>query len=474
MVDSLGKKPHILVIPDDRLSRERSHLFMRQLHSLRRLGSVEILRDCQKQEAVLERLERYPGCPLLLAPWHQYLTWNRVEAKFGITRLKGPTFAGYFGEPISIQEFENTSSGFTRSLLVDFVDLRPGELQSVLKSLIHDNLRTGIRPWLESRTPSYMETWYSGHGLGFRMDQCLKLPGAAPWDDERGTAIRMAITALWALIYEEGPGKSELLNTVHAKIPKASFQVGCDEKAFVMRLGYRQRGHSPAEMVHVFRPDSTQPSHPAQLLMRYADFVRVQMIPDTGETEVTVVFFPSAPAERSPHLVRSHWVAPVASSLMTEKFLGEAPENDPLLLALPSAPSLLAPNTGAHAMDRQSFDRRVFESAITIRDLRRQLAEREAEVAELRAGGVGSNHEEFDPPEAEELIDALKDRIEANKMLITGLLAEMEELQLHEPDSYRVMGLKRRLNEQKRREQRWFTELARIFARHTSRDRDSA
>jgi hypothetical protein len=59
-------------------------------------------------------------------------------------------------------------------------------------------------------------------------------------------------------------------------------------------------------------------------------------------------------------------------------------------------------------------------------------------------------------------------------MLVTGLLAEMEELQLHEPDSYRVMGLKRRLNEQKRREQRWFTELARIFARHTSRDRDSA
>ncbi len=456
--ESRNPLPRLLLVQDPRLSRERTEMLMRQLQSLRRLAQVEILREPPEEAKVLERLDRQP-CQLLLLPWHLHLSWHRVEAHFGITRLRGPTSAGYIAEPLYSTELEHASEGFNRSLLVDTLNLRQGELSHIFRSVLHDELRTGIRPWLESRTPSYFEAWYSGHGLGYRLDQCLKIPGSAEWAEARGTPIRLAITALWALVYEEGPGKSELINNVHARVPKASFQVACDEKAYVLRLGYRQRGRSPAQLVRQFRHDSMAPSHPAQLLIKHADLVRVQVVPETGDTEVTVVFFPSAVAETHPDEAHSIWVAPIASSLLIEKFYQEPTAGDPLLLPLP-LPANLVPGQPPSAMnDRAQYDKRIYEAAIKVRDLRETLAQREEEIRELRAGGVGLPQEWTEPAGSDDLIDALRDRLQQDAQAIEDLEAQLASLETTEPGSLQAVQLKRRLAELRQQEQERLAKL---------------
>ena len=95
-------------------------------------------------------------------------------------------------------------TGHLRQIILDFAHLNPHELLILVRSLVDENSRSGLKPLLEPNTTIYCESWYGGQGQGNRIDHVLGLyeVSRSTWL-KRSSAIRIVLSALWSLVYEE-------------------------------------------------------------------------------------------------------------------------------------------------------------------------------------------------------------------------------------------------------------------------------
>ena len=456
LATGLTRKPGtIAIIMDERLSRERGTLLARVINSMRTFTTVEILAGGTDEDQLLQKMEK-GQYDLILVPWYRYLAWSRAEAFWGLTRTSGPTLAGYYCEQLLPYELGDQAEHL-RAILLDFSNLAPSEICALVKSLQKDTLRSGIKPLLDADTKIYVENWYGGQGLGSRIDAFLATPELqeAKWS-KRGNSMRITLNALWSLIYEEGPGKSDLA-ALAPQTPKAYFQLACDREMAVFRLCYATPGWSPRDALTKFWPNPKTPSAPAQLLLKYPDFLRVHTFSNSQGLEIVAGFFPSAPSEQAHGQVQTLWVEPLAINLLDE-LPYEAPG--------PAAPRLRPLCSGDTPRDtpRDTKDARDAAKLRAVSDsnvieLETQLKKKEAIIQELKAGGVGTAAP-LPPPDPEQLLEAFQERYFDARFQIRQLVLEIVAAEKNGGTPQELTNLRQKMEALANREQAWIKKLA--------------
>lgn len=457
------KSGNIALVVDERLTRDRRGVLSRVISSTRHFADVQIINGEVTEEELIFRLQK-ESFSLVLAPWHQYFKWSKVEAFYGLTRSSGPTFAGYVCDPIDPHEIGQQTSAL-RTICLDFADTHPHEAALLIQSLMQESRRTGIRPLLDPTASVYCENWYAGQGLGSRTDSVMALSEIAGTEWAlRASPIRLILGALWSLVYEEGSGKSELTQAINgAKTPRAYFQLGCDPKTLVFRLWYLSPGSTAKGALTSFWPDPARPTAASQLLLKYADFLRVHTVTNGQEVEITTGLFKSAAADKAHRRLHSFWIEPVSPSLITEVPF-EAPGPDaPHLKTLPQAPASefgkprVAPGGGAETEDKAK-ERFIFEAAVKIRDLKKTLTEREELIHDLKAGGVGTAAP-LPPPDAEGLLEAFQQKYFESRFQIRQFEIQIAEMEQKGATAQEVETLRVKMSALASREDAWIRML---------------
>lgn len=462
----LGK---IAFVVDERLSREKSAILTRIINSLRVIATIELISGSIEEDRLLDKLEA-DKYDLVFAPWYRYVAWSRIEAFYGLTRTSGPTFAGYFCEPILPYEIGETAEHL-RAILFDFANLHTSEINLLVKMLIQDTKRSGLRPFFESNTPIYCENWFGSQGLGIRTDAVLSLPGIlnTEWI-KRSSALRICIGALWSLVYEEGPGKGEFTQMTTSRTPKAYFQIGMDGACLAMRLCYSMPAWSPKDTLNIFWPNPKKPTSPAQLLLRYSDMIRVHTIPDAADVEVVIAFFNTAAAECSPEQIHTYWIEPVAANLVHEIPFEAPSPNSPHLKALPmpelqTAVKKTSLKTEDDERKEKAKERFIFEAAAKIRELKKVISDRDEMIKELRSGGVGTAPP-LPPPDAEALLDAFQERYFEARFQIRQFEIQIAALEEKGGTPQEAEALRQKMTNLITREKIWLRKIAQTLETH--------
>ncbi len=461
-----SKRPlTLLFVLDERLSREKAQILMRNINGLRKLAQVELIKGSTTQEALLQKLKEKPYSAVIV-PWYRYLNWTKVDASLGLTRQTGAIFAGYFADQLLPYELEEIEPGFQRTILLDFNNLAQHELAMILGSLIHEQNRGGVLPLLLKETPVFYESWFANQGMGFRLDQILRIPGIErPEWSRRISAIRLCVSALWSLIYEEGPGKSELSNAININIPNAYFQAAVDERCLALRICFTHKGWTPRDCVSAFWPNSKRPSGASQILLRHADLVRVHPLGDNGQIELTVLFLPSSVAENFNTEVHTLWIDPLSPSLLAEKPYSEAGPQQLRLRALPEIPQIDPQRQGLVEQQLKQRDRLLADAAAVIKRMKREMADRDEMIQELRSGGVGGGNR-LEPPDAEALLIAFEDRLGDSRYRILALETELLEAEGSGSDLTLLETLRKKIEIQQAKEQAWLRTILATLQRY--------
>lgn len=454
----------IAIVVDERLSRERGQILTRVINALRSHAQIDMLGSSTDEDILLQKLQA-KQYSLVLAPWYRYLSWSRAEAFYGLTRTSGPTFAGYFADQVLPYEV-GEQADHQRAILLDFTHLKNSEIVTLVKALARDKTRYGIRALLDDKAAIFSEHWYSGQGLGVKFDTLMSIPEIAKSDwAKRSNALRVCVSALWSLVYEEGPGKSEMAAAIGTKTPKGYFQVGVDSNNLVLRLCYPMNGWTSKDTLKTFWPDATHPTRPAQLLLKYADYLRVHNIADTPEIEIVAGFMESAPSESAHAKLHTLWIEPLSQALTQAEPVGEVPSaSAPHLRGFPSSNySVEGPKTAAApAVDDAQLkakDRFIAEAANKIRELKKMIEERDQHIKELRAGGVGTAPP-MAPPDGEALLEAFQERYFEARLQIRQFevqIAHAEEKGIS-PNSLEI--LRGKMAALAAREQQWIQKIA--------------
>jgi hypothetical protein len=495
----IQKSGNIALVVDERLTRDRRGVLSRVVNSMRQYANVQILGGETREEQIIARLAQEPF-GLVLAPWHKYVEWNRLDAHFGMTRSSGPTIAGYFCDPIDPGEIGQPPSAL-RSMVFDFAETQPHEAALLVRALLEERRRTGIRPLLDPTSNIYYESWFHAQGLGARMDSVLGLPeiGQLGWS-HRAPAVRVVLSSLWSLVYEEGTGKSELSEALNAgKTARGYMQVGCDQKTLAFRLCYSMPGSSAKNALTSFWPNPDRPTAAAQMLLKYADALRVHTIADGQEIELTAVLFQSAAAEKAHRRLHTLWIEPVSPQLVSEMPFEIPKPEDARSKPLPEiAPSPAPPSNAAAALsatlaaaaaapiaspappgvapgtanalkaaasgapvpaDADPRDRFVFEAAVKIRELKKQVSERDAKIRELRSGGVGTAVP-LPPPDAEALIEAFQQKYFDARHQIRQFELQIAAMEEKGATVQQVEELRTKMTALAKREEDWIRKLA--------------
>jgi hypothetical protein len=399
-MNKLGK---IVVLNDNRLSRQRATELTRILNMFRVYADVRLLDGSLDEDQFLLKMEELQGS-LFLIPWYRYLSWSKAEAFYGLTRTSGPTIAGYHFGGVTVDDLGTPDH--LRTILLDFAGPSPQDVGHMVRNLLVDTERSGLVALLENKTKNtiYCENWMDQQGLGNRIDALMNIPeiGKTEWVSRSG-AIRIILSALWSLVYEEGPGKSEFAQALTAGQAKAWFQVGAQSNCLAFRLIYSMPTWSPKDALGNFWPTHERPSSPAQLLRRYSDLLRIHRVADSPDIEVVAALYRAAPAERSPGNIHTLWIEPLAARLINEapyeKLGPEKPHLKPLNLSLPPRP-----DETQNAAREQAIN----DLALQVKELRRALREKETKIEELRMGGVGAAQPS--PVDADGLLEAFLER----------------------------------------------------------------
>jgi hypothetical protein len=406
----------IALVTDERLSRERSSMLFRVVAILSTFAKVEIISGALSEEEVLKQIE-VKRCGLVLAPWYHYLQWTRIEAFYGLSRMSGPTFAGYHAEPLTPAEISEASLAI-RGILVDLgPTASKTEIQRVVRALLVDKWRSGLRPLLDPQTPIYTDNWTNGHTLGKVLDYCFAMPELQGTDwIRRGSSIRLAVMGLWNLVFPDGQATGLPSSTV-----RAHFMAGVDRNALCFRLCYSIPTCTPKTALNLFWPKgehevSAQGFTAArELIARSCDMLRAHTIAGTQDIEVTIAFFTRTEAE--PRLVGNihHlWIEPISGDTVLEiperATDGVHPFPRPTNAGAETAPTPAASDSHSGAELQDAKDRFIVEATQKVRKLQQVLEDREMLLRELRSGGVGVSAP-LPPPDADSLIDALWERI---------------------------------------------------------------
>ncbi|MCM2279517.1 MAG: hypothetical protein NDJ89_15685 [Oligoflexia bacterium] len=457
----------VLFITDDRLSREKAALLARHVHALRQTAELQMIGGGITEEELLKLLEtKTPH--LVLAPWYRYLAWSRVEAFYGLTRTSGPTFAGYFCEPLQAYEV-GEQADHLRAILVDLGSASPAQTATLLKALIVDRRRSGVLPLHPPGTPVYCESWYLGQGLGARMDTVLALPELRNHEwTQRSNALRICLGALWSLIYEEGPGKTEFHQLITQSSPKAYLQVAASAGFLTLRLCYTMPGWSPKTALASFWPERGLPVKPAQLLGAYSDFLRVHWIAETNDLEIVVGFLSSAAPERQPGQARSIWIEPLAAGLVSEVPYETPNPNLPHLRQLPGAAPPLDTRPRAESAENKARERFILDAAVKIRELRKLLDDRETLIRELRSGGIGTAPA-LPPPDAEGLLEAFQEKFFEARFQIRQFETQIAEMENRGATPGEIEALRKKMLLLAQRQQGWILKLAAALESYRSK-----
>lgn len=447
---------------DERLSRDRRGILTRLIASVRHFATIQILHGEVDETTLLQKIQAEPF-QLVLAPWYHYLSWSKTEAHYGRTRTSGPTFAGYFCEPIPPLQL-GSQADHLRAILLDFTHLQPSESCKLIRSLLHDSLRTGITPLLDSNASVYCENWMNHQGQGLRVDQILKLPEISQFEwTARAPAIRVVLSALWGLIYEEGPGKSEFAQAISGGTrPRAYFEIGCDAHTLVFRLWYSMPGWGPKNALTQFWPNPEKPTAAPQFLLKFADFLRVHTIEGTGDVEVVVGLFASRPSEKAHSQIHSLWIEPIASHLISEiPFEGPNPRQ-PWLKALPGIPAG-AQQAGSKKEQGQDLlqakDRFIAEATQKIRKLQREIEQRDELIRDLKTGGVGTA-KVLPIPDPESLLEAFQERYFEAEMQLKQFEMRIAEIEQKGASATEIQALQEKMATLSARQQGWIRQLA--------------
>lgn len=447
---------NIIFILDDRVSREKMAIVTRVVNQLRTQFTIELFKGEEINEAqLIQKLEKQ-SVPLILAPIHRYTAWTKVEGFLGMNRNSGPTFAGYFCEPVSQNQVPQ-SAGQIRKIFLDFLNLNPPELQILIRSIVNENQRSGVRSLVQPNTLVHCETWYGGQGQGSRIDYILTLSEISLEWSKRANEIRILLSAFWSLIYEEGPGKSE----TPSKTPKAYFQICADPNILALRLCYSQVGHvSPKDVLNLFWPNPSTPTKATQLLYRFSDFVRIHPIGDTPEIEIVVGLFKSAPSEKFPEQLHTLWIDPISPRLVLEPLYEGPNPNSPQLRVLPnvSAGDLKPRLTSSNELPDKARNRVLVEATQKIKSLKDQISEKENTIRELRSGGIGTA-QPLPPPDAESLLDAFQQRYMDAKLQIRQFETQIEAMEKNGSTPQEIQNLRLKMEALLNREKAWIKKL---------------
>jgi hypothetical protein len=394
---------------------------MRALNALRSKYEVVLFRGDIEEDEFLRAIAQRKFV-LVLAPWYRYLAWSKVEGFYGVSRTSGPEFAGYYADTLMPYEVAE-GTDYQRAILLDFAALETGEILRILESLIDETKRSGILPLSNEKAKVHNTAWYAGETVGFKIDEILRLPEMTqePWAD-RTTAIRIAILSLWSLVFESR-GKIEA-NIQPSKDPKAYFQFTADDKGLFLRLCYSARNRSsPKEMIKRFWPHQKDPYSPGQLLLNYTDFVRVHVIADTQDIEIVAALFPSAPSVRYPQGLHTLWIEPLSNTLVREIPSQTKSEGSGTL------PHEVAGLSSAGESREGAKDRYILSAATKIRELKRELDEKNQMIRELRSGGIGTAAP-IPTPEPETLLHNFQEKAAEMRLEIEKLEVQVEQASL--------------------------------------------
>ncbi len=436
------KRGRIAFVVDSRLSREKSALLNKMIIALRQRFHIDLLGgDCSEEE-LLSKLETQ-NYDLVLAPWYRYLNWSRVEAFYGLTRNSGPTFAGYFSEPLLPYELGQPPN-YYRMILLDFCHLHPQEILILLDSLAQDTQRLGLDPLFSPNSFLQSEIWQDHVQPGKKVDLFSLLPETSPEWASRLASIRISALALWSLIYEQGPGKAGLPRKPEGvSMERARLYWAMDAEHLALRLIYQAPHLTPKDLLQSFWPaQENLPDLPQSLLRRHADWIRAHLLQEENQVELVIGFFKSAPSQKAAEQIHTLWIEPISAKLRPTE------ERRPKPTAIPQAPEQELTAT-------QLKDRFVFESAIKIRELKELLAEKIRQIEEMRFGGVGSAPP-LPSPDGEILLDAFEERILELKGQIHQLATQMNLLE--NPPGQRLQDiaiLNDKLQESTRRIEAW-------------------
>jgi hypothetical protein len=468
----------ILIVTDDRLSKEKTHVLNRTIYELKQEFEVELIRgDTHPKEAqILEKIKKSDtdgnGFHLILAPLRHYFEWQRIENYWGPMRTSGPTFAGYFSEAVSISQLPE-SLNQERKIILDLCNTSIHEQLVLLRALISDKLRTGILPLLPPKTPIYFENWYTDQGLGNRFDQILNLPEIAKTDWlKRASTLQILLSALWGIVYGGKLGKNDLKPTSEKAAPKANLQIGVDASCLVFRLCFttvpRLLTHT---MIQLFSHHAEAPSQPRQLLLQYGDFLRVHTLGETSEIELVVGLFPSAPSEKAHHQLHTLWLEPISANLVSE-LPNQVPSPEaPHLRILPAGARIVPnlrlietkqetkPDTNQEIKKQSDQkDLEISHASSKIADLSEKVKEREAKIKELKQGGVG-NTTKIEPPDAEALLEGFQERYFDAKHQIRQFEIEIDQVEKRGGTAQEIHTLRLKMDALRNREAAWIRKL---------------
>lgn len=442
-----GAKPFTIgFVTDPCLSREKTQIALRALNSLRNFAEIRYYPGTLTEEELVERMKR-ETLDLLMVPWHTYLHYGKLEAQFGLTRTHGPTMVGYFAEDVSPVELQEEDHHF-RAIMIDLNRLSTAEASNVLRSLLRDSTRWGLRSLLQPATNLHFETWTAQVGMGFRIDTILNLPEIANghWI-KRANSLRVLTSALWSLIFDNGPGKADRQRSGADRTARAYFEVGVDAHCLGVRLCYVETGWKAKDVLHQFWPGALTPSTAGQILFQYSDLLRVHVDPETSEIEVVCALFPSGPAERTTDLLRTLWIEPLSNMTRLERFT-ESPETQE---------HFHRPLVTHHAL--------IGNAAEKIDELRKEIEDKTKEIDDLRSKGTTKENVFIYPSglDGEQLIDLVNRRLTEIKAKLKSIHSQFQSLKQDRAEDLKEAGkLMKETRELQAQQKTWIGRLTEI------------
>lgn len=385
---------------------------------------------------------------LLLAPWHRYLAWTKVDAFFGPNRTSGPTFAGYFAEPLKWEDL-GQESGRSRLLLLDLAHPSPAEAWTWVQSLAEDGKRAGVSALLGEAQGGFTDLWWGDSKLGAKIDSVLSMPAISDTDwAKRTQSLRLLMLALWSVVFDEGPGKNSDFNK---KAPKACLQFGVNATAAIFRLGFAMPawGNGPVaskEAIRALWPAAAKPASAWQLLHQHSDFMRLHTVHETGEVELTVGLNLSAPSQQAPSRLRTFCIDPITSKLL----------NEPLIAASASTSQTAPAATGPVP---EKFKQIMAEAVAKMRELKKTITDRDEVIRELRSGGVGTAPP-LPPPDASALLEAFQQRFFEAQFQIRQLQLQVQKAETEGATPQQIEAMRRKILSLTEIEKTWIAKLS--------------
>jgi hypothetical protein len=113
----------------------------------------------------------------------------------------------------------------------------------------------------------------------------------------------------------------------------------------------------------------------------------------------------------------------------------------------------------ADALNTKAKERFVFEAAMKIRELKKELSEKDQQIRELRSGGVGISTP-LPPPDAEALLDAFQERYFDARFQIRQFELQILELEKKGANASEMDSLRLKMSALANREQAWIKKIA--------------